>query len=263
MSIPKPGPMGEIAAATLFLTRIPVRWRGSWPEDLHRRSMAWFPLVGALVGAIGGAVFWLTAGVMGLPGVIAAVLAITAQMLTTGVFHEDGLADSADGLGGGRDRASKLEIMRDSRLGTYGAAALWVALTLKATALAQLPIPIAVAGLVLAGVVSRLGIVVLAASLPPARTDGMAATSGRPGRREVRLAGAVTAASAAGLAGGLGSAGIALAVVAALACILSCIVVAWLARRHLGGITGDMLGASQQGAEITALVGFVALWEPA
>lgn len=261
MSVPKPGPIGEIAAAIIFLTRIPVRWHGPWPEDLQRRSMAWFPLVGGLVGAIGGMVLWACAAGAGLPAWIAAVLAIAAQMLATGAFHEDGLADSADGLGGGHDPARKLAIMRDSRLGTYGAAALWVALTLKAAALATLPTTTAALGLVLTGLVSRLGIVMLAAVLPPARTDGAAATVGRPGGRELLLAGTVTGAGTAILGWGLGADGPALVVAVILACVLAGGVVAWLARRHLGGITGDLLGASQQGTEITALVAFVALLE--
>ena len=106
----------------MLLTRLPVGWLATSAEPARLADAVWaFPVVGAVVGAIGGAVFWVCAR-LGMPPAVAAVWTLASMLLVTGALHEDGLADTADGLGGGRTRERKLEIMRDSRIGTFGGA---------------------------------------------------------------------------------------------------------------------------------------------
>ena len=130
--------LDDLRTAVAFLTRLPMPHpQGASPENFVRAHRL-FPVVGA---AIGGAVglFCLALRAIGLPDLAAAALALGAGALLTGALHEDGLADVADGFGGGRDPAAKLEIMRDSRLGTYGALMLLVIFVAKVSALATLP----------------------------------------------------------------------------------------------------------------------------
>ncbi len=234
-----------VAAATL-LTRLPVaRWVGTrpWPDEA---SCVWaFPVVGALVGGAGGAVVEL-ARRGGLPPGLAAILAVAAMLLLTGALHEDGLADTADGFGGGATAARKLEIMRDSRIGSYGALALIVAVALRATSLAALPPGAAFAALVAAGGLGRGAMVVVLGLLKPARRDGTAASLQRV-RPGVRIAGLGFAVIAALL----------LPFAVALLCVAGAAGtgagVAVLARRQVGGYTGDVLGASGVVAECAVL----------
>src|SRR5579864_2013 len=120
--------LDDLLAAAAFLTRVPVPHRAS-PPNLARAYRA-FPLVGVAIGAVVGAVYLLLLWI-GLPTIGAAVLALGAGAWLTGGLHEDGLADLADGFGGGRDQAAKLDVMRDSRLGTYGALALMISFVAK------------------------------------------------------------------------------------------------------------------------------------
>ena len=123
--------------AVQFLTRVPTPALRGFESDWISRSARYFPLVGMLVGGVCAAVFWGAAQLWS--GWLPALLAIAAGVLVTGAFHEDGLADTADGLGGGSTLAKRLTIMKDSRIGTYGALALGLVLALKAAALAELP----------------------------------------------------------------------------------------------------------------------------
>ncbi|HEY0836205.1 MAG TPA: adenosylcobinamide-GDP ribazoletransferase, partial [Azospirillum sp.] len=136
--------LDEIALATVFMTRLPIRLRLDPEVDLHARSMGWFPLVGAGVGLLAGGVYALTVW-LNLPPTAAALLALAASAWVTGALHEDGLADVADGFGGGRSRERKLEIMRDSRVGSYGVLAVVFSVGLRASALAALADPLAAA----------------------------------------------------------------------------------------------------------------------
>lgn len=256
--MPKPQPFwldrwDEIRAAAIFLTRIPIGFGKAWPADLNRRATAWFPLIGALVGLVGGLVFWFGIG-LGLPALAAAFLAVTAQILITGGFHEDGLADTADGFGGGKDRDAKLTIMRDSRVGTFGALALIVAIGLRASALASLVVLGGIGALgvlVAAGAISRAPSVAIAHWLPPARNDGLSAEHGLPPPWAVVTSGITSFVALVVL---LVSAGW-LAAIAVLILVPSVsAAVAWLSKRQIGGQTGDVLGASQQISEITVLL---------
>jgi adenosylcobinamide-GDP ribazoletransferase len=169
-------------------------------------------------------------------------------MILTGALHEDGLADVADGFGGGRDTAAKLEIMRDSRLGTYGAAILLVSFAAKLSALAALPDAQMVYGLISAHALARGVLPVMSLNLPYARKDGLAANAGRPD------AGMAAAAVLIALVIALLALSWAAAFWAALVTALSALAMAWLAKRQIGGQTGDVLGATEQVAETAVLL---------
>jgi adenosylcobinamide-GDP ribazoletransferase len=244
-----PPPLVDLRTAVMLLTRLPVGRGGPEAPDLTRAVWA-YPVVGALVGALGGlALAGLTA--LGLPAAAAAILAVAVQALATGGFHEDGLADCFDGFGGGWTRARKLEIMKDSRLGSYGALALILTLALRVQALALLAAAgawPAFAAVLAAGALSRGSIVALLCALPAARPDGMGSVAGRPGGG-VAAAGLILALAPLALTGDAAAAGLALGAAVAIGGGF-----AWLARRQIGGYTGDVLGAGQQLTETTALL---------
>ncbi len=237
--------------AVLFLTRIPVRLDPPPQAADLAAAGDCFPLVGAVIGAGVGGLFWgLT--VLGLPPLAAAGLALTAQLALTGALHEDGLADMADGFGGGLTRDRKLDIMRDSRLGTYGGAALVLALLIRAGLIAALPPAAAPALLAIAQGSSRFLLSALRLGLPAARraedggglTAAVAATDPRP----VSLRAAVPTLLLPLLLAGWGA-----MLTVALGLGLVWGAMHRLCRRQIQGFTGDTLGASQQIAEITLL----------
>ena len=247
----------DIGDALRFFTRMPVGEAGaSAPLDLDR--VAWAtPVAGAAAGLIGALVLALS-GLLGLPHLVRAGLATAALVAATGALHEDGLADVADGFGGGATRAMKLDIMRDSRIGAYGASALTLALILRVGALsAALDSGFWRASLSLIAVaaLSRAGALTPLALLGPARADGAGAAAGRlePGALAVAWGSAVVIALALGLV----SLGIAHALVAALASGAGALAMVVLARRAIGGQTGDVAGAAQQLAEIAAWCGLL------
>ena len=154
--------------------------------DVARASWA-LPVAGLLVGLLGAAVYSIAIG-LGLTSGPAAMLALATTILVTGALHEDGLADTADGLGGGRTRERKLEIMRDSRIGTYGACALIISLALRWSALAAIAYPWSVAAaLPVAHAAARAGVPAFMWLVPPARSDGLSAAR-RSGRRPQSVA---------------------------------------------------------------------------
>jgi len=238
----------ELKAGILFLTRL--RYGMSEPLDGSAiGKAAWaFPVAGILVGIVGAVVYWLAyhLGLAGWPG---AALAIAATMTLTGCLHEDGLADTIDGFGGGASREQKLAIMRDSRIGTFGVCALAIAILLRVSALALLGLPGPVAAaLIAAHGAGRAVMPVLMALLPPARSDGLSASAGRPplgGVAAAAVLGVVILILCLGLGHGL-AALIALAIAAALVC--------WLSLQQIGGQTGDVLGAAEQVSEIVILL---------
>src|SRR5690606_40141015 len=245
----------DCKAAFAFLTRLPVGPAPAALESGLATSVPMFPVVGALIGLSGGAVYALAFG-LGLPPLPAAALALATTVWLTGALHEDGLADVADGFGGGRTRADKLAIMRDSRIGTFGTLALVLGLLARAGAIAALATPWAVlAALVSAGAVSRAALPPAMAMLPPARTDGLAAGAGRPHPARAAAAVLVGALIALLLLGHAAPAALLAGAIGALA-------VTWLARRQIGGLTGDVLGAIQQLTEIGLLLAAAAALRP-
>ncbi|MFO1069977.1 MAG: adenosylcobinamide-GDP ribazoletransferase [Geminicoccaceae bacterium] len=242
----------DLMVATIFLTRLPARVEP--PPAMHELAGAayLFPVVGAVVGAIGGAAF-LAATYVGLTSLPAGIIALAALVLATGALHEDGLADTADALGAGTNRARALEIMRDSRIGSFGTIALVLTLLARLSALATLWDPFAVAAaLVAAGAVSRAAVPAVMWRQPNARGAGLAADAGRP------------TVQAVGIAAALGAA-VALAclpypdalVGCAVAALVAVAVAGWLGARF-GGCTGDTLGAVQQLTETAFLLSLVA-----
>ncbi|HMR33144.1 MAG TPA: adenosylcobinamide-GDP ribazoletransferase [Geminicoccaceae bacterium] len=242
----------DLAACIGFYTRLPIRQCAGAPRGFAGASWA-SPLAGTVVG-MAGAAACLVAGTIGLPPLPASALALAATMLVTGALHEDGLADTVDGLGGGRTRERKLEIMRDSRLGTYGACALLLSLLLRWSALAALADPATAAwALVTSHAAGRAAIPAFMRFVPPARQDGLAAGAGTPS----------VAASSASLGLGavaLAAAGPAVLLIAAPLLLLWWLVLRRLALRQVGGQTGDVLGCLEQGCEILLLLTIVAAW---
>jgi adenosylcobinamide-GDP ribazoletransferase len=239
--------LDDLRTAVAFLTRLPMPHpEGSLPANFAR-ALRVFPLAGAAIGAAVG-LACLGLRVAGVPDLAAAALALGAGALLTGAMHEDGLADVADGFGGGRDPAAKLAVMRDSRLGTYGALALMVSFVAKFSALAALPDSVVVQSLIAAHALARGVLPAMAISLGYARSDGLAANAGRPDSATVGLAGAlalVIALLSLPWGAALGAA------LAAAACATG---MAWLAQRQIGGQTGDVLGAAEQLSETAILV---------
>lgn len=241
------GIFSDFLLATAMLTRLATGIAP--PAEGMVAAACWaFPLVGAGIGFIAGGVFFV-AQAAGFGNALPALLAVLAGLLITGALHEDGLADTADGFGGGRDRKRKLAIMRDSRCGTYGVAALVFSIGLRGAALATIGDPVH-AGLALVGAhaAARGFLGPAMRLLPPARADGLGAAAGRPGPVATvagALIGALIALGCLGPVAGavaLGLAAASVAVAAALAC------------GQIGGYTGDVLGAFEQVGEIVMLL---------
>jgi adenosylcobinamide-GDP ribazoletransferase len=194
---------------------------------------------------------------IGLSPLAAAFLALGAGMAATGALHEDGLADVADGFGGGRDRAAKLAILKDSRIGAYGVLALALSVGLRAALLAALAAPETVALALLAThALSRGPLGGLMWALPPARPGGLAGGLGRIAGRDAAQGTLLSLALALAFCLPLGFwPGVAAAVVA----LAAAATVGAVARRQIGGYTGDVLGAAQQAAEIAALLTLASL----
>jgi adenosylcobinamide-GDP ribazoletransferase len=237
----------DFKTAVAFLTRLPMPHPdGAIPANFARAHRM-FPVVGALIGTVVG-LLCLGLRAAGVPELAAAALALGGSAILTGALHEDGLADIADGFGGGRTRDAKLEIMRDSRLGTYGAVVLLVSFATKLSALAVIPNGYVVPALIAAHALGRGILPAMSLNLPYARKDGLARNAGQPD--------ATTAVVAGGLA--LLIALLALswsnALFAALLAGASGLGIAWLALRQIGGQTGDVLGGAEQVAETAVLV---------
>ena len=241
----------ELRTGLAFCTRLPV----TAPATASLAQAAWtFPVVGALVGAIGALVYWLADG-LSLPPFVSATLAVAATALVTGCLHEDGLADTADGFGGGGTKDRKLEIMRDSRTGTYGVVALIVSFLLRAGAIASLAGPgLAAAALIAAHAGGRAALPLFMRAVPNAREDGLSARMGTPPTGPSSIAALV------GLVLLMLFLGVGTGLVAALLVVVGLIVVARLSLKQIGGQTGDVLGAVEQTSEILILLTAAALW---
>ena len=239
--------LDDFKTAVAFLTRWPMPHpQGAMPVNFVRAHRM-FPVVGALVGAVVGLIC-LGLRAIGVPDLAAAALALGSSAILTGALHEDGLADVADGFGGGHDPAAKLEIMRDSRLGTYGALILLVSFAAKLSALAAIPDGYVVQSLIAAHALSRGILPWMSVRLPYARDDGLARNAGQPDT--------ATATIAAGLAVVLALLSLSLTntLLSTLLAGLSGLGMAGLAQRQIGGQTGDVLGGAEQVAETAILV---------
>ena len=239
---------GLLLVAVQALTRLPVR--APYHPEALRRATRYFPLVGLGVGLLAAAAFVVARA--GLPPLVAVTLSLAATLLLTGALHEDGLADAADGLFGGRSRDDALRIMRDSRLGTFGVLALVVVLAAKLAATASLGN--AAPALIASHAAGRFWAVLPPSLLPYARLDGMAGGVAAPSRADLAIAALFGLTPLLLLPGNHASAALLLSGLVALA------VGAW-ARHRIGGYTGDVLGATVVLTELAVLL--AAAWRPA
>jgi len=246
----------DVADALRFFTRLPLPSPPQANFDFNR--MAWAaPVAGAVVGLV-GAVALAAAEALGLPPFVAAALAVAALVAATGALHEDGLADVADGFGGGATRERKLEIMRDSRIGAFGAVALVLALIVRVGALSAAlahGFSSAAGALVIAAAVSRAGALAPLALLDPARTDGAGAAAGRLEPQSFAAACGVALVLALALA--LFATGAGRGLSGWLGAAIGAGAMTALAKRQIGGQTGDVAGAAQQWAEVAAWCGLL------
>jgi adenosylcobinamide-GDP ribazoletransferase len=248
--------LGGVADALRFFTRLPLPAAPRLALDFNR--IAWAaPVAGAVVGAVGACALALTVA-LGLPAFVGAALATAALVATTGALHEDGLADVADGFGGGAARERKLEIMRDSRIGAYGATALALGLVIRVGALASVlsgGFWSAAGALTVVAAVSRAGALMPLALIDAARVDGAGAAAGR--LEPASFAAACGAALVIAVLIGVLTIGAGRAIDAAVAGALGAAAMTALASRQIGGQTGDVAGAAEQWAEIAGWCGLL------
>ena len=250
-------PISEIVLALRFLTRLPVPFARTVDPVPLASAMRMFAVAGAVIGALNG-LFLLGVSYLHLPGMIGPVLTVGFGLFLTGALHEDGLADCADGLLGGKTRERRLDIMRDSRIGTYGACALLLALLIRVEAYQTLqayPPWQMIAVVAAVGAFSRAMVVDMVWATRPARADGLSAHAGRPSRN----AGLFAIATGGALAI---FAGWPIAPIAGAEAMLVALVITGLMRRLatqlVGGQTGDVCGAVQVLVEIGMLITYLA-----
>ena len=245
----------DLLFAIIFLTRVPLPAGSAARSHPLATAMRTFPVAGALIGVVGGLTF-IAASALGAPRPLCGVLAIAATVLLTGALHEDGFADIADGFGGGHGRERKMEIMRDSRVGTYGAAALVLSLLIRATAAGTMAPLDALAAFVAAAALGR-GLIPISMTLNlSARSDGVGASSGYPTEGSTWTAvllALLIALVVLGPGQGFLCFFIGLAGVSGLAI---------LAKRQIGGYTGDVLGAGAQLVDILVMIAVAMLRAP-
>lgn len=242
--------LSDISAAFSLLTRLPVPVDH---EDAGARAAeaTWaYPLVGATLGLIAGVIgsllYWF-----GAPSGIAAIAALGTLTILTGGMHEDGLADCADGFGGAHDKTHRLEIMKDSRIGAFGAIALILFLLGRYGSLEALLNTSFIPALIAAGAASRLPMVLAMYGMPNARDKGLSASVGKPPETSLSIAIVLTLLICFLFIGWSGIFVFGWAIIAA-------VIMGLLAMRSIGGQTGDVLGAMQQWAELGALGAAVA-----
>ncbi|MDX8351246.1 adenosylcobinamide-GDP ribazoletransferase [Cognatiyoonia sp. IB215182] len=239
----------DLLTALGLLTRLPISVDGERAVARGAASAWAYPLVGAILGVICAIAAALLVAV-GLPSGIVAGLILALSVVLTGAMHEDGLADSADGLWGGWDKARRLAIMKDSHIGVYGVCAIGLSLLLRWLALSTIVAMGAYwVALIAVGALSRCAMVLLMATLLPARNSGLGKSVGRPPTNTTWLAIAI----------GIGVAvltGYLLLVLFAALVTLAC---GWIASAKIGGQTGDILGATQQVTETVTLIALVTM----
>jgi adenosylcobinamide-GDP ribazoletransferase len=229
--------------AVQFLTRVPLPGGMNRPDpdlSLLRAAVVFFPLVGGLVGLFTGSVVWAT--LLLWPPAVAVILGLIAEALLTGGFHEDAVADCCDAFGGGWTREDVLRIMKDSRVGSFGALGLGLALLLRGGCLLSLPSDLLVPAVVASAAVGRWAILVLMLAVPPVpNREGLSKDVGeRIGRREVLVGSGFTLVALTAFAWSKPVA----AVLGVVAVLVVTLVWGWYVRRRIGGVTGDVLGTA-------------------
>ena len=249
--------IAKFALAVQFLTRLPIPAQIKFTPERMAGSVAYYPLVGLLVGALSAAVFWV-AGLV-LPLLVSIILAVAAGFLLTGGFHEDGLADTFDGIGGGLTRERALEIMKDSRIGTYGTLALVSCVALKVAALSALSqaSPLLVLGLLPAAHgLSRFSSVMVIATSRYVRDEGTGKPVARSSSARVLIIAGITAAAI--LAGLVWAGPPMLTLYGVIGLVAGHVLMRAFFEGKLKGYTGDTLGAVQQLSEIGFYLGVLA-----
>ncbi|WP_339780634.1 adenosylcobinamide-GDP ribazoletransferase [uncultured Thalassospira sp.] len=244
---------GDFGRALMLLSRVP--WVGSinFQPALIARSVWCWPLIGLFLAGIAAlpalAIGWLS-GNNGL----ASVFAILAMVILTGALHEDGIADCADGFGGGTTRERKLEIMRDSAIGSYGVVALVLVFATRLfVALQAFEIGIFLSALMISAMFSRLAMPVLMMALPPARSDGLGRSAGRPALIPFLLALFAVVIVTMLLGGPV------MMLAGLLALICACLMVGFIAKWQIGGHSGDVLGSAQIIAELFVAIAILSV----
>lgn len=245
----------DFFASLMLLTRIPIKWEKISPETPPNlnRCLWCYPIIGLIVSCITAAVYYIAIWI-NIPQVVSAIIAIITMIFITGSFHEDGLADVADGFGGGNTIEKKLSIMRDSRIGTYGSVALITSLILKIAILAKFETQQTVIALIISGVFSRLMILYILLILKPARSDSLSSEAGKPAPSSLVIATFASMLIAAALINPT------IVIYIFMISISATIVLSIIAHRQISGYSGDVLGATQQISELSVYIFFSSLW---
>ncbi len=247
------GWIADIVVALNFLTRIPVQPGFLFDMSALTTACRCFPLIGVLIGGLSATIF-LIAYFTGLPLLLAALLCVATQILLTGALHEDAIGDVADGFGGGTTREKKLEIMRDSRVGTYAVVMLILMIGMKVVAISSFENPFLGFSAILAASVCSRGAMVWAMHLmPTARKDGLGAKAGKPALTSALWALVFTVLIPLIVLDPF------LASIGLLAAFLAALILGFIAYRQIGGQSGDVLGSIQQISELGFLLALVSL----
>jgi adenosylcobinamide-GDP ribazoletransferase len=240
--------INDIKVAFAFLTRIPINHK---PEISIQRSAVWFPLVGWVIGGVTGLLFYFLS--QGIPALPAAAITILFSTLVTGGFHQDGLADTFDGLVGGWNTEDRLRILKDSRHGTYGVLSITLQLIIQISLLSTLSPKVGLLAIITAHTLGRLvPIYFMMAPAVPSH-EGMGATYSRAvGARDVLTSTLLTVALLFGLIGAH------LFIAAVIVAIVGLAFLVYV-KKKIGGVLGDVLGASEQIAESFILLYFVVI----
>jgi len=239
--------------AVLFFTRIPVKLLGAYNSDMLNKASKYLPLIGYMVAGISAGVFYISNMFFSVP--VSVIFSIIASVLTTGAFHEDGLADTFDAFGGGWNKEQKLKIMKDSRIGTYGSIALILAILFKFILLSEYHLNLIIPVIFVSQILSRLSPVVLIYFLNYVRIDD--SSKSKPVGEGISLSSLLIAIIFAFAP--LMFFGIRTLIIIPIIIITQFSLAFWF-KKHLGGYTGDTLGASQQISELIILLSFLILW---
>lgn len=245
-----PFSLWDIPLALVLLTRLPLPRLPEPTFDRQSRAAWAYPLAGLVVGALACGVAWIAIWAQ-LPTLAAATLLVTILILATGAMHEDGMADTADGLWGGFSTKRRLEIMKDSHIGTYGVLALLLSQMLRVTAITTLIGAGLLTGVLAACLFSRALMPVLMRALPNARRAGLSHSVGAPPLPSALAGFGLATLLSLLLLGGS-------AIAPMLCALLGAAIVARIATVKIGGQTGDILGATQQVSEIVFLLALTA-----
>lgn len=245
-------PPRDLRVAIGFLTRVPVGDVSASGQRTVRLvdAVPWFPIVGAGIGAVQGLIWWLLAGTTS--ATLAAAVATATMLLVTGAFHHDGLADIADAFGGGWTVDQRFEILKDSRLGTYGTSALTCAIVIEIAAIASMGRADAFRAIVVAAAIGR-ACALVTMLVAPVAGDGLGASYMRDLSTVPVLVGVAAAVVLAAIFSPV------LVVWPVVAAALAALAVVALAVRKIGGVTGDVLGAISVVATLASLVATAAL----